>query len=171
MISRTFALALLAPCLLAAAPAAALPAWVQPDGDPPVLAEGASAEDIAAWKGRHLIVGPFAEATTDANRVTLYDPASLARLGNDHVIAIFRSELFRPRIADGHWLRSIRKKLEIDCTGLLYRELELYGFAGSNMTAPVPPLTPPDKWVGPFAADSSAGEGLRIACDKAPPKG
>lgn len=147
-----------------ASTAMAEPGWIQPAGDPPLLKENATAEDIASWKSDYLERGAYVEAASDAGRVTLFDPGSLKVTGNGRITVVFRSELFRPRFADGHWLRSIRKTLDIDCTRLAYRELELHGFSGSNLKSPVPDIVPPDKWVGPYAPESSAGRGLAAAC-------
>ncbi|MGE4431985.1 MAG: surface-adhesin E family protein [Sphingobium sp.] len=140
--------------------------WAPPPGEPPVLEADAPAERIDAWKADYLRAGEYVEATSDDSRVTLFLPGSLRRTGPVRMEATFRSELFRPRFADGQWLRSIRKRMEIDCAALRYRELTVQGFAGSNMTGPVPPITPPVDWSGPFTPDSSAGSGLKQVCER-----
>lgn len=133
----------------------------------PILSEGAGEDAVVAWRERYIDLGNYVEGATDANRVTLFLPSSISLVAEGRILAIFRSELVRPRFADGHQLRSIRKKLEIDCVALRYRELELYGFSRSNMKGPVPSITPPDSWIGPYLPASSAGRALATACAKA----
>lgn len=139
-------------------------AWIAPDNsEPPVLSEKAKPSEISDWKRRYLQELGYIEASSDSSRVTLVDPRSV-ELAGEYRTAILRSELYRPRFSDGHWLRSVRKKLLIDCERLQYRELELAGFAGSNLRAEVPGLHPPNEWIGPFAIESSAGAALGAVC-------
>jgi hypothetical protein len=140
------------PCLAADRPA-----------DPPAPPSDASDAQLRDWITRYIDTGKFVEAGVDARRVTLYDPTTVEKLAGGHVTGWVRSELFHPTAADGQTLRSVRKKLEIDCVDWRYKELVVEGYTGANLQRPVP-ISISDAWTKPLAADSSAGKPLRLAC-------
>ena len=135
--------------------------------NPPLPPEGASDTQLAAWKSRYVDDLGYVEAATDARRVLLFDPASLRAEPDGLVIAMFRSENFRPVKEGDKLIRSVRKRVEIDCPGLRYRELTFEGFAHSNLREPVRNVPYKLNWTQPFAKDSGVGRALGMACDHA----
>ncbi|AUW57789.1 hypothetical protein C1T17_06400 [Sphingobium sp. SCG-1] len=108
-------------------------------------AEGASEAELRDWVGRNITKGNFVENTLDTTRFTLYDPTSIEKLPNGHVTAWIRGEVFRLR-ANGQGMRSILKKLEINCPETSYREIEVKGFASFNLKDPISSPPVPDRW-------------------------
>jgi len=147
--------------------AAAAAAQLQPVADPPPPPQDATADQLRAWKDQYLHAGSFTEVASDANRVLFLDAIHLQKLPDGHVVATFRTELFRPTLAEGLMVRSVRKRLEVDCDQWRYKELVVDGFAASNMQQPVAGLRLSDQWTKPLPESSSAGMSLRIACSKA----
>src|SRR5690348_2833704 len=91
--------------------------------DPPVPPKDATEQQLRDWKERYIHPGAFVEVAIDANRVVFYDPTNIQRRSDGHVVAWFRTELFRPSVADGLIVRSVRKQLEVDCKDWRYKEL------------------------------------------------
>lgn len=112
--------------------------------------------------------GDAVEATRNANRVILYEPATLRREGNGYILGWFRTELQEPRDVDGVTVSSVRKQLEVDCIALRYRELTVQGYAGRTLRYPVAGLKLSANWTLPLAESSDAGQALRQACRRAP---
>lgn len=164
--SKTLRQALVATTLAAGA-TTAIGQTAAPEAPP---AADASPEQLKAWVDRNIVKDGFVEAAVDANRVILYDPKSLERLADGHVLVQVRAELFRPRLAHGQSLRSDKKKLEIDCVARRYRILEIQGYAAPNMQQPAPLDPVSSNWTAPLAADSSAWKVNQRACDEAPAK-
>ena len=80
---------------------------------------------------------------------------------------MFRSENYRPVKEGDKLIRSVRKRVEIDCGKLRYRELTFEGFAQSNLRELVRNLPYKRNWTEPFAKESGVGKALAMACDYA----
>ena len=133
----------------------------RPTNPPPPA--GPSEEQVKEWITRYIEEGFYKEAAIDENRVHFYDPQTLQKLPDGRVVGWFRAELFRTRDLDGVGVRSMRKKLEVDCKEWRYRELAAEGFAGTNMKQPVHvPMS--GEWTKTLAAETGAGKSLRTAC-------
>ena len=135
----------------------------RPASEVPLPPKDATNEQLRAWVDRYVDKGGYVEASIDDKRLILWEPATVEILGNGHVAAWLRSELFRAVPVEGKTLRSVRKRSEIDCRERRYRELVFEGYAGSNMQQPVAGLKTPDKWGKPLPANSSTG--IHKACD------
>lgn len=146
--------------LLSAAPAGAAP----PTDPPPPPAENLTEDKLRAWATLYVEPGNYVVGAYDLKRVILYDPTSLTRQADGHVIALVRSELYRPRTVHGQTLRSDIKKIEIDCDNFRYRIIEIKGFAASNVQQEVKLEPLSGDWTEPQTEDSSSGMTLRRAC-------
>ena len=135
-----------------------------PVADPPLLAADASAAARQAWIDRYIVPGQFVEVDADADRVYLYDPASVTKTPDGNVTGRLRAELFRPRTVGGVTVRSVVKRAAIDCAGLRYKELGIEGYAGANLQRPVEGLPLGKDWTPPATAGSLAGRTLFPAC-------
>ena len=127
---------------------------------------------LRAWANRYIQKGTFVETnpfmhTNPANRIFLYDPTSVQKLGNAHVTAWFRIELFRSVVMQGTVRRSVHKKLEIDCSDLRYRELIIEDYSGANMQQRLPDSTFPQTFGKPEPADSPQGITAGRVCNDA----
>lgn len=157
----------------AAAPPVLAGAWLSlPSGCVTTPATPPGADATAAERGRwvqqHVTLQGYVVAAIAPNRVTLIAPASLARRADGHVTGTFRTELFAPRTVGTATVRSVRKHLEVDCGALRYRELQVEGFAAPNLRQPITGVPLSAEWTASLAADSDAGQALRLACSRAP---
>ena len=122
---------------------------------------------MAAWKSLYISDFEYVEGAIDATRVLLFDPGSLKTIPDGNVIGMFRSENYRPVKEGDKFVRSVRKRVEIDCAGLRYKELTFEGFAQSNLRELVRNVPYKLNWTEPVAKDSGVGRALRRACDYA----
>ena len=131
---------------------------------PPDIPADASLEQLRAWVDQNVHKRSYVETSLDTRRLMLFDPTTLDKLANGNVVGWFRTEIFQPVVVHGKTVRSVRKKLEVDCRELRYKELveELYG--APNMGGPAYPVTPPDKWGEARDPNSTSGISMRRAC-------
>ena len=142
-------------------------AWNAAAHTPPDLPADASIDQLRAWVDQHVHKRSYVETSLDTRRLMLFEPTTLEKLPNGNVVGWFRTELFQPVVVQGKTVRSVRKKLEVDCRELRYKEVveELYG--APNMGGPAHVVTPPDTWGKPREPNSTSGISMRRACDAA----
>ena len=127
---------------------------------------------LQAWASRYIVEGKYIKISPylhadPANRVFLYDPASVETLPDGHVTAWFRLELIRPVEKQGVAVRSVHKKMEIDCSDLRFKEISIESFYGANLVHRAPDFKFPDTWGKPESESSPQGMAARRVCNDA----
>jgi hypothetical protein len=125
---------------------------------------GASETEVRAWEGRYIDKGAFVEGGLDSKRVLFYDPRSLRKLPDGHVVGFFRAELFRPVVRYGQSIRSVRKTLELDCGGARTKDLAEEVFEASNLRGRSTRVAVPGTWGKPEPASSGPSQLRTNAC-------
>ena len=132
---------------------------------PPDLPPDASLDQLRAWVDQHVHKRTFVETSLDTRRLMLFDPTTLEKLPNGNVVGWFRTELFQPTVVQGKTVRSVHKKLEIDCRELRYKELVEVLHGAPNLGNPAYPVAPSDKWGEARDPNSTSGISMRRACE------
>jgi hypothetical protein len=151
--------------LAAALACSALPARAAPI---PALREGASAADIEAWLGRYIDPRSGVLSRQNEDGVALYDPFTMEKSAEGHLIGWFRSEFYRPRKDGDTTFRSNRNRLEINCQTFAFRVLANELFAENNLGGRKIDRAVPGGWVEGFPEDTTVGQDARVACSYAP---
>lgn len=155
-------------------PMAPLADTVQPDlsggytAHPPVPAEDASIDQLHEWKETYIFQAGWSLGSVDEKRIIFFDVDSLERLPDNHVTAWTRAELYRPTYREGQGIRSVLKKLEIDCGDLRMRELQYIGFSSSNLQDVIRPgQSWNPQWTEPTEEGTGPGIAVRATCNAA----
>jgi hypothetical protein len=131
----------------------------------PALRRDAGEAEIEAWISEHVSTSPDEmRGITYDHAVEYYDPRSLEKQADGHVLVSFRQEHWTPQKEGRLTYRSQRQRVEIDCQGHRFRFLSVEAFSENNLQGRASPLPTNTDWSPALPEDDLDGQEVRQVC-------